>query len=342
MASIGDKQKDNVSDVTVSASSARSLSSYLIKKGLSRESIEAQTGLQLDQLDQPDYRISLADFHTLWDVAEKFTQDPAIGLHLGEKVNPDEMGVIGHIFFNSATLGEALKQFERFYKLVNAGMRIEFFVDDEFAHLNYICESPDYYSRANMDRTMAISVARARSFIHSQLKMEYVGFTHPQPDYLEEYQRLFQCPVRFDQPYCSIVFKKHFLDFELPKRNPYLHKVLTRHVETLLNKLRSKKSISAQVKQIISKQLSKDAVDAEKIAAQLHMSRHTLYRKLKTEGRSFQELIEQVRKEKAIRYIKEKRYSLSEIAFLLGFSELSAFSRAFKRWTGTSPAKYEE
>jgi len=71
------------------------------------------------------------------------------------------------------------------------------------------------------------------------------------------------------------------------------------------------------------------------------MGRHTLYRKLKSEEQSFQELVEAVRKEKAIRYIKEKRDSLSEIAFLLGFSELSAFSRALKRWIGTSPAKYK-
>lgn len=304
--------------------------------------LEAETGLQLNNLEQPDHRISLSTFHRLWDVAEKYTQDPAIGLHIGKHSNVDEMGVIGHIFFNNATLGEALTQFERLYKLVNAGMRVEFYVDDNFAYLNYICESPEYYSRANMDRTMAISLVRARSLIHSTLKMEYVSFAHSEPSYTEEYQRLFQCPVKFDQANCSIVFKKQFLEFELPKRNPYLHQVLTGHVETLLNKIRPKKSLSEQVKKIVSKQLAKGDVDAEMVASTLCMSRHTLYRKLKSEGHAFQQLIESVRKEKAIRYIKEQRYSLSEIAFLLGFSELSAFSRAFKRWTGTSPAKYEK
>ena len=340
MANAGNKQKDN--DVTVSASSARSLANYLVKKGYSKQTLEDETGLKFDELDQPDFRISLSAFHMLWDIAEHFTKDRAIGLHIGAKSNPDEMGVVGHIFFNNATLGQALQQFERLYKLVNAGMHVEFEVDDDFAYLKYICENPEDYSRPNMDRTLAVSVTRARSFIQSQPKMEYVGFAHPEPEYAEEYHSLFQCPVKFDQPYCSIVFKKQFLDFELPKRNPYLHKVLTRHVETLLNKIRPKKTISDQVKKIISRQLSKDAIDAEKIASKLHMSRHTLYRKLKSEGHSFQELVEAVRKEKAIRYIKEKRYSLSEIAFLLGFSELSAFSRAFKRWTGSSPAKYEK
>lgn len=337
-----DNKQNKDDEVTVNASSARSLAGYLLKEGCPKQKLEAQTDLQISELDKPDHRIPLDTFHALWDVAEAFTKDPAIGLHIGEHANSDEMGVVGHIFFNNATLGEALTQFERLYTLVNAGMRVEFYVDDDFAYLNYICESPDYYSRANMDRTMAVSVARARSLIHATLKMEYVAFAHPEPSYTAEYERFFQCPVKFDQPYCSIVFKKQFLEFELPKRNPYLHQVLTRHVETLLNKIRPKKSLSDRVKKIVSKQLPKGDVDAEKIAATLCMSRHTLYRKLKSEGHAFQELIESVRKEKAIRYIKEKRYSLSEIAFLLGFSELSAFSRAFKRWTGTSPAKYEK
>ncbi|UZE96482.1 AraC family transcriptional regulator [Alkalimarinus alittae] len=332
------QEQDN--GVTVNASSAKALTDYLLSKGCAKQILEEKTGLLLSKLDQPDHRIPLSAFHALWYVAETFTQDPAIGLHIGEKSNVDEMGVIGHIFFNNATLGDALTQFERLYKLVNAGMRVEFNIDDDLAYLNYICESPDYYSRANMDRTMAISIVRARSLIHATLKVEYVSFAHPKPDYAEEYERIFQCPIKFDQAHCTIALKKQFLTFELPKRNPYLHKVLTRHVETLLNKIRPKKSLSDQVKRIVSKQLAKGDVDAEMVAAKLCMSRHTLYRKLKTEGHAFQALIESVRKEKAIRYIKEKRYSLSEIAFLLGFSELSAFSRAFKRWTGTSPAKY--
>mgnify|MGYP000542515280 CR=1 FL=1 len=340
MASLNGNPKQDT-DISVNASSAKALSDYLLSQGCPQQDIETKTALPLNKLDQPDFRVPLSSFQALWELTEAFTQDPAIGLHIGESPNIDDMGVVGHIFFNNATLKEALVQFERLYKLVNAGMRVEFNTDDTLAYLNYICESPEYYSRANMDRTMAISITRARSLIQSALKVEYVSFAHPEPEYAEEYQRIFQCPIKFNQPYCSIAFNKKLLTFELPKRNPYLHKVLTRHVESLLNKIRPKKRLSDQVKKIVSKQLAKGEVDAETVASKLHMSRHTLYRKLKSEGHVFQELIESVRKEKAIRYLKEKRHSLSEIAFLLGFSELSAFSRAFKRWTGSSPANYK-
>ena len=97
-----------------------------------------------------------------------------------------------------------------------------------------------------------------------------------------------------------------------------------------------------KVFRLIEKSLSSGAVDAANIAEAVHMSRHTLYRRLKAEGVSYHELLDEVRKNKAIHLLKSRQHTLSEIAFLLGFSELSAFSRAFKKWTGQSPAKFNQ
>lgn len=327
-------------ELLVSASSARTLVSYLNGINVTGDEIEAETGIVLADLEQTDLRIPITPYNRLWQFALDKSGDSALGLHLGEEVNEEKMGVIGHITFNNPTLGEALEQFSRLFQLVNEGMRAEFVVEDGMAYLRYLWEAPEFYSVPNMERTMAVSITRAKSYIAEQLKVEYVSFQHPQPAYKDEYERIFQCPLKFDDECCSIAFKADFLDYKLPKRNPYVHQVLTRHVETLMSKLRARKSFSSQIRAIISKELSKDAVDAESIAKKIHMSRHTLYRKLKSEDHSFQELVEEVRQEKAMKYLANKDYSLSEIAFLLGFSELSAFSRAFKRWTGKSPAQY--
>ena len=108
----------------------------------------------------------------------------------------------------------------------------------------------------------------------------------------------------------------------------------------LLARLQSRRSFGRKIHRLISKQMATEKIDADTLARQCHMSRQTLYRKLKKEGLSFQGLVEQVRQDKALRYVAGDQYALGEIAFLLGFSELSAFSRAFKRWTGTSPAEY--
>ncbi|MCP5162344.1 MAG: AraC family transcriptional regulator [Hahellaceae bacterium] len=326
--------------LSVSASSAQSLLVYLTQHGFDGAKVARKAGIKVNTLDNPDSRIPVQVFNRFWEEALSVTHDPALGLHVGEMTGTTEMGIVGHIFFNCETLKQALDQYAAFFSLVNTSMRVDFYTDDDFAYVSYVCEAPESYSRAAMDRLMAISLMRGRMYVHPQLKMHHVGFAHPEPEYASEYQRIFHCPVRFSQPHCTIVFRKHFLNYKLPKRNPYLHQVLTRHVEAILNRIRPRKAITSKVKQLIAGQLAKNNVDAEHIAAELHMSRHTLYRKLKLEDQSFQALIEEVRQEKAIQYLEEGKHSLSEIAFLLGFSELSAFSRAFKRWTGVPPAKW--
>ncbi|MCP5208107.1 MAG: AraC family transcriptional regulator [Hahellaceae bacterium] len=327
-------------ELLVSASSARTLVSFLEGINVTHAEMESKTGIVIADLEKPDSRIPITPYNQLWNLALLKSKDPALGLHLGEMVNEEQMGVIGHITFNNPTLGEALAQFTRLFQLVNEGMRAELIVQDELAILRYLWDAPEFYSTPNMERTMAVSITRARSYIAQQLKVEYVSFQHPQPSYIDEYNRIFNCPLKFGDDCSSIAFKSHFLDYKLPKGNPYIHQVLTRHVENLLKKLRARNSFSSQIRNLIAKELSKNAIDAETIASQMHMSRHTLYRKLKSENHSFQELVEDVRQEKAMKYLSEDKYSLSEIAFLLGFSELSAFSRAFKRWTGKSPAQF--
>lgn len=324
----------------VSSSAAKSLSGYLLDEGMSVDQIESIIGQPLVSLDDTDARLPVLEYHELWQKALEFTGNAALGLELGAKPRNEEMGLVGHIFFNNATLGDALKQYERFYALVNEGMHVELKEIGELVKLEYVCDADEAYCIQDMERTLAIAIHRAAEYISSSLSIEYVGFQHDKPDYAEKYQEIFSCPVRFNQSSTHLVFKKRYLDFRLPKRSSYLHVVLTKHIESLLNKFRPKPSLTDKVKQLVEKKLAKDSVDAAHIAEKLHMSRNTLYRKLKQEGMAFHDLVDQVRQKKALEYLNENKHSLSEIAFLLGFSELSAFSRAFKRWTGESPAKY--
>ncbi|WP_087460103.1 AraC family transcriptional regulator [Oleiphilus messinensis] len=334
--------KEKKFQLMVSASSALTLASFLLKHGYCEAQLEQELSMPLNDLEKPDQRIPLHQYAHMWEQALILSGDPALGLHLGEKPQEEGMGVVGHIFFNNATLGKALTQFTRLYTLVNEGIRAEFETDEQRAYLRYVWDCPDAYSVPIMERTMAVSITRAKKLIHPQLKMEFVAFAHNAPEYTAEYERIFACPIRFGEEHCCIAFKKNFLDYPLPQRNPYLHQVLTRHVENLLSKLRPQRTLAQQVQDLVNKQLAKNAFDAERIAKKLNMSRHTLYRKLKAEGHSYQELVEAVRQKKAMFYLKQNKYSLSEIAFLLGFSELSAFSRAFKRWTGQSPAQFQK
>lgn len=325
----------------VAASTALGLIHYLDTRGkLDKSQAEHLLGRPLDTLSDPDLRIPACSHYRLWQYAEEITGDAAVGLHVGEVVDPDRMGLLGHVFFNCDTLGEAATQYVRLHRLINESVNLQFETDNELAILTWQVDQPDHYCRQDMDRTLSASVSRARHFIHPQLDIAWVRISHPEPAYADEYRRILDCPISFNEPDTALAFSAHYLSRPIPHRNPYLHSAMLRQVNALLAKVQTRRRFSRKVRRLISQQMASERIDADSLAQQLHMSRQTLYRRLKKEGMSFQELVEHVRKDKALRYVASDRYALGEIAFLLGFSELSAFSRAFKRWTGESPAQY--
>jgi AraC-like DNA-binding protein len=324
----------------VNSSTAKVLSEYLLQKGISKDILTKTLGCSLEELGSPDFRLNIKAYHELWELALDFTSDPRLGLRLALNPHNDEMGLVAHVFFNSPTLHDGLKQYERYYSLVNEGMHVEIHSDDKLAYLSYICDSDDAYCEADMEHTLALSVLRVQDQINRKLDLEAVHFQHSAPGDISRFKVIFKCPLKFNQAHSTLIFKKSYLDYKLPKRSPYLYTLLTKHIEGLSRKVLPAPSFRDSVKNTLETQLSKDKVDAENIARKMHMSRHTLYRRLKSEGISFHDLLDEVREDKAYMYLDKGKHSLSEIAFLLGFSELSAFSRAFKRWTGLSPAKY--
>lgn len=325
----------------VAASTSLGLVHYLKERQLlDSQAVESLLDCSIEALSDPDIRISADHHYALWALAEEATGDQAIGLHAGEIVDPDRMGLLGHVFFNCDTLGATVTQYVRLHRLINETVSLRFEQTDDLAILSWQVDEPAHYCRQDMDRTLSATVSRARHFIHPSLDIAWVHIAHPAPLYASEYQRILQCPIEFDMPRMAIAFSARYLTRPIPHRNPYIHSAMLRQVNSLLTRVQSRRRLSRKVRRLISRQMASERIDADSLAHQLNMSRQTLYRHLKKEGFSFHELVEHVRKDKALRYVAADRYALGEIAFLLGFSELSAFSRAFKRWTGESPAQY--
>lgn len=325
---------------TVSASSTLALSEHLIRRDeATAESIEQILAMDVEALRDPDCRVPVAAHNTLWHFAVEQTGDPALGLRLGEIVDPDRMGLMSHIIFNSDTVAEALHQYVRLQRLVNEAVHLYQTREGDEVRVVWQVSDPDLYCAADMDRTLSAALTRARHFIHPQLAINYLTLAHEEPEYRAHYERIFQCPLYFGTGETSLAFPARYLEKPLPHRNPYVYSALQTHVNRLLRQLRSRRNTADRVRRIISRQLPRTP-DVDRVAAALNMSRQTLYRKLKKEGESFQHLAESVRRERALRYVAEGEYGLTEVAFLLGFSELSAFSRAFKRWTGETPGHY--
>ena len=334
-------QPDTTDAPRVAASSTLALAHYLERQGVLNPSrVEHLPGLAMSELTDPDRRVPADAHYRLWEHAERVTGDPGVGLHAGQVVDPERMGLVGHVFFNCDTLGEAVTQYVRLHRLINESVLLSFEQTGDQAILCWQPDVAEHYCRQDMDRTLAAVITRTRHFIHPGIRADWAEIAHPAPAYANEYEKLLGGPVRFDCGITRLAFSSRHLGHPIPRRNPYVYSAVLKQVNALLARLQTRRSFGRRIRRLISRQMATEKIDADTLAHQCHMSRQTLYRKLKKEGLSFHGLVEQVRQDKALRYVAADHYALGEIAFLLGFSELSAFSRAFKRWTGTSPAEY--
>jgi len=331
----------NIFSPSIGSSSVLALVSLLDNYGFSQDRVAKISGIDLSHLEQQDSRLPLDQYQVLWKTALALTNNPALGLELGQILNTSKIGLVGHVVFNSHTMAEGLDEYIRLFSIVNEAISLTLETDKDYAFLRFIHLNPTYYCAPDMERTMTLFLHRAKALFDSKIQWESADFQHAQPGYSDQYNKVFDCPLRFNQNYCQVVFKREYLDLSPKQRNPYIGSAARLYANNLLKKL-FKRSYSDKVKTLITQSIGTGNADVDHIAKQLNTSRQTLYRKLKAEEVSFQELLEEVRFSSAKEQLKETDLSLSEIAFSLGFGDLSAFCRAFKRWSGITPKGYRE
>ncbi len=169
-----------------------------------------------------------------------------------------------------------------------------------------------------------------------------VRFAHPAPDDTSELRRLFGCTLRFGHHRSELLFSGEILDMPHRQADPNLEAILEAQVVTMLQKLPKGEAATDAVRRCLGSELCNGQPTLEQVAPRLHMSPRTLHRRLAEEGTNFRRILTEVRREIAARHLEEGQIAISEIAFLLGFSDPSAFHRAFKRWTGHAPLAFRE
>jgi AraC-like DNA-binding protein len=326
---------------SIGGSSVLALFALLERYDCDPEQVARQAGIDWRELQAQEARLDLQDYLRLWDLAYQLAGNPALGLELGQVADVSRMGLVGHIFFNSPTFQQGLEHYVRFYRLVNDAIQLAFETDDQLGFLRFIHLYPDCYCIGDVERTMVLGLKRSRDYIRGDLRLHSVHFQHAKPAYAKMYEAIFACPVYFSAEFCQIVFSKDYLQERIARSNPYLGSAALQYANGLLQHW-LKKSLAERVQELINRDLGLEGVDIDTIAEKLHMSRQTLYRKLKSEGLSFQGLLEKVRYHRATYMLQRSALSLSEIAYALGFSDLSAFSRAFKRWSGRTPTEFRD
>ncbi len=327
---------------TVCSSTFRATWNAMREAGIADARIVAETGLQRDQVEDVAARFPVDAWNRFLDAAVALSGDPAYALRLGERVVPEDMSVVAHVVFNSEYLDEAFRHYVRFVMLANEADQASVNEKGRKVVLGYRTVPACYANQHAVERVFSLGISRIRRFTEMDIDPLQVDFMHPRPDYVDQYQRIFRCPVRFGQRANSLVLDREWLNAPIRHRSAHLYTALLEHAESLLGTLPGGRMFRDRVQRLLLRNLHHGEVDVGWVSKQLNMSRHTLYRRLRDEGVKFQDLLEETRRELALQYLANSEYSISEVAFLLGFAEASAFSRAFRRWAGMSPAQYRE
>lgn len=279
-------------------------------------------------------RVSNKTVDRLWTLATQVVKDPCFGLRAAEFWHPSHFNALGYAWLASCTLRQALNRMNRYIHILSqtTDVRLEDTPDGLVFTLSDSLEQP-----ARMDLSMAIIGTMCRLNFGPNLKPVAVRFIHPEPSCGEKYFAVFKCPVYFDADHNSLILKLEDADKRLPGGNPHLAEINDRVMIRYLADL-NQADIVHRTQAVVIDLLPSGHISDEKVARALSMSVRSLQRKLQQAQTTFRKILDQTREDLARQYIRDNKLNLTEIAFLLGFSEHSAFSRAFKRWTGQTPS----
>ncbi|MDB5694032.1 MAG: AraC family transcriptional regulator [Alphaproteobacteria bacterium] len=325
---------------TVAASVTRRMLELAVERGADRPALLDRAEIDPAALDDDDNRIPLAGHVALLRAAKELCGDPAFALHYGESVNLAEVSVVGLIGYACEMMIDAFVQLSRYSRLImdlDLGPQNRFQLVGDDAGLWIVDGRPDPNDIPELTETaFAQMVSGTRRFGDTPFVLE-VRVTHADPGYAAEYERILGAPVTFRNNHNAMRIDPAWTTKRIALQPRYVFGILTRHADDMLGRLQSPATMRGRVERLVMPILHTGETGMEKIAGKLGCSRDTLYRRLKAEGATFESIVDALRHRLALDYLSGGKVSVNETAYLVGFSDPAAFSRAFKRWTGRSP-----
>lgn len=302
----------------------------------------ARTGFDPVLLADPDARIPLAMENALWNAAARMAGDPCFGLHAVALVKPGVFDALDYAVRTAPDLLSALQRLARYNRLVHDIATFRVIDEGTRVTVAHGFAAPGHAPcRHASDFTLASLPAVASQMCGERVGVLAVRLAHPAPTDVQPYVDTFGVMPRFDAAESALVFDAERLRRPLPQADAGLSRIVTAHAERLLAErvpADAGHGTVACVARLVGERIANGPPALRDIARTLHLSERSLQRQLAAEGTRFSELVEQVRHDLALRYLADHRLSLGEVAYLLGYAEPSPFHRAFKRWTGMTPA----
>lgn len=336
-----------MAEATVSAGYAKSLLDFAVLHGASAPRLLTRAEINADALADLDNRLPFAHFIALMRAAKEETGNPALALEFGAESDLRKFSIVGLISHASANMMEALAQLNRYGRLV---VEVEGLADGpRFQLTNANGQRWMQDQRANpndfielTESTWSRFIVTTRQDFPDHVYALEAHVTHAPPAYRARYEQLWQVPITFSSHWNAIRSDPSWESVQIQPDNRYVFGVLTERGDALLKELETSKSLRGRIEALVMPILHTGDVSIDTIAAKLGASRQTIYRNLKTEGVTFEQVLDELRHRMALDYIAARKVSVNETAYLVGFSDPASFSRAFKRWTGKSPRAWRD
>ena len=330
-------------DDTLSIASVNLILFAARQRGADADALARAVGIDPTQLRDPDGRVLIRQVQTLWREIVAATGDPDIALQLGEIVNPVAIGVLAYVMMHSPTLGRAFDKLCQYQDIVCEGIRTTGQLmpgGSTFALSLHITSADIVYPQHALNSELSVYLSAMRALTGHRITAQAIQFAYPHPADTRAHERVF-APARltFDAPQTTMLLDADLLDLPVLNANPSLSMLFEKHATAILDNLKTP-TLSSRVKTEIVEMMKGEEPTLPAVADRLAMGVRTLQLHLKDEGTTYQQLLDDVRRDLAIEHLRKPNLSTTDIAYLLGFAEPSVFFRSFKKWTGQTPGAY--
>lgn len=332
------------SDASVSVDILYALDKYSENNRININKIYKDARIDIEKIINENKRVPVEQFHILWEAVNKISGDDNFGLHVAlasiksQKTN----NILYSILYNSANIEHAIRNLIRYHDLSSDFIKIWFETENNNAVLSWNSIIPVESDRNYSDCVMALLVFLLSDLSNNKIKIKEINLIHDKPEDTAEYLKIFKYRINFGKSGNEVVFSKDDLALQIKYYDKDLLASLEKYASGLLNKLHSDNTFTEEVYHLINEMFSKgETPSIEKVAGKMALTVRNLQHKLRKENISYKIILDLLRKEISLEYLKSKDTVIYELAYILGFSEQSSFNHAFKKWTGISPRIYQ-